>query len=67
MTSSARDRRLQAVSAGYQDDEQEAFDNMPESLMESERGEAMEEAIGNMEEAASMIDSIMSLIEDAAA
>ena len=30
--------------------EQEAFDNMPESLQYSERGETMEEYIGTLEE-----------------
>ena len=33
------------------EEEQEAFDNMPESLQCSERGEAMEEYIGTLEEA----------------
>lgn len=31
------------------DEEQEAYDNTPESLQESERGQAMEEAINQME------------------
>jgi hypothetical protein len=31
--------------------EQEAFENMPESLQQGEKGEAMEEAIGVLEEA----------------
>lgn len=37
--------RLEAVK----DEEQEAFDNMPESLQESERGETMQEYINIME------------------
>ena len=32
------------------DDESEAFDNMPESLQESERGIEMEKGIGTLEE-----------------
>ena len=40
------------------DEEQEAFDNMPESLQASERGEAMEDAISTM-------DDIISSLEDA--
>lgn len=32
------------------DDESEAFDNMPESLQESDRGIEMEEGIGTLEE-----------------
>ncbi len=37
------------------DEEQEAFDNLPESLQCSERGETMEEYIGVIEE---MIDNL---------
>ena len=37
------------------DEEQEAFDNMPESLQYSERGETMEEYISVMED---MIDTL---------
>ena len=33
------------------DEEQEAFDNLPESIQYSERGERMEEYISNLEEA----------------
>ena len=32
------------------DDESEAFDNMPESLQQSDRGIEMEEGIGTLEE-----------------
>lgn len=51
------------------DEEQEAFDNMPESLQYSDRGEQMEEYIGIMEEAVSNlesldVDDIMSQLED---
>lgn len=48
------------------DEEEEAFDNMPESLQESERGEAMAEAIEilsyNYEELQDHIDNLMELI-----
>jgi len=33
------------------EDEQEAFDNLPESLQSGERGEAIESAIDSIEEA----------------
>lgn len=54
------------------DDEQEAFDAMPESLQSSERGEASQEAINNLEEAVSAFDSfdveqIVTQLSDAAA
>ena len=39
-----------------QEEEQEAYDNMPESLQSSERGEAIYEAIGNLESAASSLE-----------
>ena len=37
-------------------DEQEAYDNMPESLQESERGEQMSEYIDTMQEAFDGLD-----------
>jgi len=40
------------------DDEEECFDNLPDSLQESERGEAMQEAIDNLDSAYSELESI---------
>ena len=40
------------------DEEQEAFDNLPEGLQESERGEAMQEAINALESAASLCEEL---------
>ena len=40
------------------DEEQEAFDNMPESLQYGSRGDAMQEAIDTMDEWESEIDEI---------
>lgn len=49
------------------EEEQEAFDNMPESLQYAEKGEAMEENITELENAAGnvqdAIDCIMGVIE----
>ena len=39
------------------DEEQEAFDNLPESLQASERGEAMEEYIYSIEESIESLDT----------
>ena len=50
---------LQEFILEINDDEQEAFDNMPESLQYSERGEAMEEAISNLDDAYSALDGIL--------
>lgn len=41
-------------------EEEDAFDNMPESLQESERGEQMQEYIETMEEAISNIEEMES-------
>ena len=43
---------LEAVA----EEEQEAFDNMPEGLQSSERGEYMEECIYNIEEVVEALD-----------
>lgn len=47
------------------DEEQDAFYNMPESFQEGERGERMQEAIGNLEGAVDSLDEVESYIEDA--
>lgn len=41
---------------GIRDDEQEAFDNMPESLQQSYRGQACEAAIQAMQDAIDTLD-----------
>lgn len=46
------------------DEEQEAFDNMPEGLQCSCRGEAMQEAIDTMDEWNSEIEDIKGQIEE---
>jgi hypothetical protein len=52
--------RLDDVTA----DEYEAFNNMPEGLQMSERGEAMEEGLDVLDEALDGIDEIMCNIEE---
>ena len=46
-------------------EEQEAYDNMPESLQEGERGEAMQEAIDALESAVSSCEEIDEYLTDA--
>ena len=46
------------------DEEQEAFDNMPESLQYGSRGDAMQDAIDTMDEWKGEIDEIKSRIEE---
>ena len=43
--------------------EQEAFDNMPESLQQSEKGSAMEDAVASMEDALSNLDGVEEALE----
>ena len=46
-------------------EEQEALENMPESLQESERGEAMQEAIYALESAFNSCDELDEYLADA--
>ena len=46
------------------EEEQEAYDNLPESIQDSERGEAMSENIDSMESAASDLDDIISTLQE---
>ena len=48
------------------EEEQEAFDNMPESLQGSERGEEMEGYIGDLENAADDLDNISDIVGEVA-
>lgn len=47
-----------------QDDEQCKFDNMPESLQESERGEAMQNAIEYLEDASYSIEDVIDYLNN---
>ncbi len=46
-------------------DEQDAFDNMPESLQSSDRGQAMEEALGRLQEAIDALESAQESLTEA--
>ena len=46
------------------DEEQEAYDNMPESLQDSEKGERMYEGIDNLESARDDINNAATTIEE---
>ena len=62
--------RLEELKTDFEllrDEEQEAFDNMPESIQESERGEHIENIIYNMEEFLENLESAfdtMNALED---
>ena len=46
------------------DEEEEAYDNMPEGLQYSERGDLMQEAIDNLDEAVCLLDDVISSLDD---
>lgn len=57
------DRRKQISEAksileSVRDDEQSAFDNLPEGLQQSERGQAMEQNVSYLDDAISSLESI---------
>lgn len=47
------------------EDEQDALDNMPESLQDTERYERMEEAVSNLEYALDGIDDVINYLDTA--
>lgn len=48
-----------------QEEEQEAFDNLPESIQETERGESMQDAADSMSDAMDLIDEAVEALETA--
>lgn len=48
------------------DDEQEAFDNMPESLQSSESGQKIESAASSLDDALAAFDDLESALNEAA-
>lgn len=53
-----------SIVDGVRNDEQDAFDNMPESLQYSERGEQMEEYIDNLDEAYGNISDVADALQE---
>ena len=58
---------LHADIEALRDEEQEAYDNLPESLQESERGEAMSTAVYNLDDAMDDLDLAIDALEEAKA
>ena len=54
-----------ALIEQIRDEEQESFDNMPESLQQSDRGTASEEAANDLSEAADNITGTIDTLENA--
>jgi len=46
------------------DDEQSAFDSIPESLQESEKGEAMQAHVENLESCVSSLNDVLSYLSE---
>ena len=46
------------------DEEQEAFDNLPEWIQESERGQSIEDCANELDDAVSELDGLISTIND---
>lgn len=47
------------------DEEEEAYENLPESIQDSDRGQAMYDAIDNLEEAINSLEEVEDYINDA--
>ena len=56
---------LAEVINNLMDEEQEAFDNMPEGLQYSSRGEAMQEAIDALDSAVRCFEELDEYLEEA--
>lgn len=50
---------LKSTLENLRDEEQEYYDNMPESLQGSDKGEAASEAVTNLENAISSMDEVV--------
>ena len=60
--------RLQDIMSALDEirnEEQEAYDNLPESIQYSERGDVMTDAIDNIDEAVSTLEDVDTYIDDA--
>jgi hypothetical protein len=60
---------LQALKSdveSIQSEEQDAYDNLPESIQDGERGDRMQEAIGNLDDALTLIDEAVTSLMQAA-
>jgi uncharacterized phage infection (PIP) family protein YhgE len=62
----AKLEEAQADLTAVKDDEQEAYDNLSDSLKESERGQASSDAIDELDNALSELADIVSAFEDLA-
>ena len=59
-------RTLQTQIDNLKDEEQDYYDNMPETLQGSDRGESAEEAIDNLQSAYDSLEDAINSLESAA-
>lgn len=57
-------KKIESLVQDILDDEQEAYDNMPENLQYSDNGLASEEAQENLEAAIESLEEAISLLEE---
>ena len=57
-------KQLSSELSSILNEEQDAFDNMPEGLQSSYRGMCSEDAIDNIEEASDKLDEVVELLGD---
>lgn len=55
---------LQTELEEVQSEEQDAYDNLPESLQESEKGQVMYDALDNIESAISSLNEAMEYLDN---
>lgn len=56
--------KAQEIIEEVKDEEQEAHDNLPESIQYGEKGQQMEEYIDMLDEAYGQCDDLMSIIDE---
>ena len=57
-------KKVSSELSSILNEEQNAFDNMPEGLQSSYRGMCSEDAIDSMEEASDKLDEVIELLND---
>lgn len=58
-------QEVHSILEELRDEEQSAYDNMPESLQSSDRGQATEAAAGELDNATSSLQDVIDALENA--
>jgi hypothetical protein len=59
----AKAEEIKSELENVRDEEQEAFDNMPEGLQQSDRGQTSEQAIANLDTAINVLEEVLDDID----